>query len=266
MTVQSRQPGALPRTVWRTPGSRDECQFLSFLNNPRAFIFVIGIAGLSLEPGLPSPLSVTSGESFVSRLFLGDALTGQVCEVVLGSGSEWSRVAITRVLRFPGGLATLEVTQMDNRRSRRVAFWDTILPVVPKRTFESSAPTRNLDIAADGRIIAGGADAMIHAWSGENPLWSSGPPQGPFDPAAVGGPQQERLFRSYGLFDFASGDSADLIVQRNDAQRGSTGRIRTEIFGAVDGHPDLTGYQEQCGILAGGHRRLPVRRRGHRKP
>jgi hypothetical protein len=240
VSLRSRKPGAVPRKVWqslRSYGSQnEECKFLTFLPNPRAFIWITTSSGGSeLFPPPPVPFGGVAASG--SRLFLGDALTGQVREAVLESGPQ-SQVIITRAVRFSGGLATLDVTWTAQRkRLQRVVFWDAVLPIVPTRILASSGPVQTLALAADGRILTGGTDHVVRAWEGRQRLWSLGPPPEWSSYPAMRESAARKPFGTYGLYDFAARDSLDLVIQRLDPRPDGASRMRMEIFGAVDGRP-----------------------------
>jgi WD40 repeat protein len=139
------------------------------------------------------------------------------------------------------------------RKPPRVVFWNAVLPVVPTITFTSggpvqdSHPVRAFSIATDSRIVAGGIDRFVHAWDHQRPIWSSGPWSTGF--ALSGNSWTFTPFGAYRLHDFAARDSLDLIVQRIDTGKEHSGRTRTQIFDAADGHQHTS--QSQADHSAG---------------
>src|SRR4051812_31747161 len=98
-----------------------------------------------LPPGVPIPNMVSTPppprsetNNYGSRLFVVDALTGQVREASIGLGGPRSyKVMITRAIRFPGGMVTLESSTENSNKTLRVVFWNAVLPVIPTRNLAS---------------------------------------------------------------------------------------------------------------------------------
>jgi tRNA A-37 threonylcarbamoyl transferase component Bud32 len=280
VTVRARQAGAEPWTLWRTSAiGVEECKYVGFLSDQRGVIYVTGPPSTRVQiadpndPNAPRPPRPPAYQTFVvdhppgtggimhgSRLFLGDALTGQSREALRESRPDplmmampSSRIELIRLEKFRDGFATLErhfLSDASGRfeRALKVVFWGTILPIVPTGRLNAAGPVQALDLSADARLLAGQTNGFVRTWDGGRPLWSVGSSH----------PLQRDLsrkrgkllhFGSYGLFEFAAGESLDPVVERSDPQPSDQVRLRTEAFSAVNGRP--VGTPPEPGGLVG---------------
>jgi tRNA A-37 threonylcarbamoyl transferase component Bud32 len=251
VTVRPRRPGAEPRTIWQQADNRygsteitEICRYAGFLSEPRGVVLVIGseIKNVQPIPGMTPvgflPISSIRDGLNGMRLYLADALTGQVREAALATSPN-NLASIRWLAPLQGGLATLESQEVENRLdqiSLKVVLWSVVLPVVPVESLNAGGRVQALDLSADGHLLAGGVDGLVRAWDGRRPLWS--PPsslQLRLAADRTGGRQLR--FGSYGHFKFAAGESLGPVVERSEPGPKDPLRLRTEAFDAVDGRP-----------------------------
>jgi tetratricopeptide (TPR) repeat protein/WD40 repeat protein len=159
VTLREWLPGARSRVVWqpreqKTTGAAESARD-----------FTVGTEGRGL---------------FIRtdrRLSLVDTAGGFAAHAPLIEAETTAKFALGDLIPCRGGCALVERRSLDKKQDPpRLVFFNAALPEVGTRALHHDDPPRCLDWAADGLLVAGGADHRVHAWRGADRIWASGMP------------------------------------------------------------------------------------------